>query len=174
MAQYLYALYTDPDSAQRAVDALRAAAPDLGIGARDIAVLSSEPFEGYEFFREDHKTPMGWIAVLGGLIGCVGGLSFAAFTQNAYPLRTGGMPIVAPWPNGIIGYELTMLGAILFTLITLLVTARLPSWKKQLYDSEISDGKILVGVRNAPQASRAALDRNLLDAGAPQVKAFSS
>ena len=169
----LYGLYPDPESAQRAVTALRQAGPDLGFGARDIAVISSEPFDGHDFFHQDHKTPMGWIAALGGLVGGATGFWFAAFTQNSYPLPTGGMPIVSLWPNGIISYEMTMLGAILFTLVTLLVTARLPNWKHQLYDPEVSEGKILVGVLNAPATSRGDLEKRLLEAGAEQVKVFT-
>ena len=169
----LYALYSDPDSAQRAANALRAAAPDLGFGDRDITVLSSEPFDGYEFFQQDHKSVMGWIAALGGVVGGVAGFSFAAYTQSAYPLVTGGMAVVPLAPDGIITYEMTMLGAILATLLTLLITARLPNWKRQLYDPEISEGKILVGVMNAPENSRAGVEKKLLESGALQVKEFA-
>lgn len=63
----IYGLYSDPDSAQRAVDSLRGAE----VEARDITVISSEPFEEYEFGRMDHRTPMPWLAALGGLIGGV-------------------------------------------------------------------------------------------------------
>src|SRR5579859_5019132 len=169
----LYALYSDPESAQRAANALCAAGPDLGFGPRDITVLSSEPFDGYEFFQPDHKTAMGWIAALGGLCGGLAGFFFTAYTQNAYPLVTGGMAIVPLAPNGIITYEMTMLGAILATLVTLLFTARLPNWKRQIYDPEISEGKILVGVLNAPENSRAELEKKLLASGAQQVKEFA-
>ena len=169
----LYAIYPDPESAQRAVNTLRAAGPDLGFGDRDITVLSSEPFDGYEFFEPNHKTAMGWIAALGGLVGGTAGFSFAAYTQSAYPLVTGGMAIVPLAPNGIITYEMTMLGAILATLLTLLITARLPNLKRQLYDPEISEGKILVGVMNAPENSRAGVEKKLIEAGAGEVKVFS-
>ena len=53
------------------------------------------------------------------------GYLLTRFTQFVYPLPTGGMPIAPPWTNGIIIYEMTMLGAILTTVITLLVTAQL-------------------------------------------------
>lgn len=75
--------------------------------------------------------------------------------------------------NGIITYELMMLGAILATLVTLLVGARLPSWFKHLYDPEISAGKILIGVVNPPPESRAVLEKRLRDAGAAEVREFS-
>ncbi len=168
----LYALYPDPDSAQRAFDSLRANGATPGFDERQIAVVSSEPFDGFDFFRQDHKTIIPWIAALGGLMGGVAGFWFAAYTQAVYPIPTGGMPIVPFYADGIITYEMTMLGAILATLLTLLLTARLPNWKRQLYDPEISEGKILVGVMNAPENSRAVVEKKLLDAGAQQVKSF--
>jgi hypothetical protein len=169
----LYALYPDPDSAQQAVDALRSSNGSPGVDERHIAVISSEPFDGYDFFKHDHKTTIPWIAALGGLLGGVAGFFFAAYTQAVYPIPTSGMPIVPLYADGIITYELTMLGAIVTTLVSLLITARLPNWKKQLYDPEVSDGKILVGVVDAPEASRADLERKLLDAGAERVKEYS-
>jgi hypothetical protein len=83
------------------------------------------------------------------------------------------MPIVPPWTNGIIVYELTMLGAILCTILTLLASARLPRFHAPLSDPAMSEGKILVGVADPPAASRAELERRLRAAGAVQVKEFT-
>jgi hypothetical protein len=170
----LYALYSDPDSAQRAVDALRANGQAAGFDSHQIAVISAEPFDGYEFFKQDHKTVMPWIAALGGIVGGVAGFTFAAYTQAVYPIPTGGMPIVPFYADGVITYELTMLGAILATLITLLFTARLPNWKRRIYDPEVTDGKILVGVVDPPETARANVEEKLLAAGAPRLKEFQS
>ena len=65
---------------------------------------------------------------------------------------TSGMPIVPMWTNLIIIFEMTMLSAILATVITLLVTAGLPSRGGKMYDPEVSDGYILVGVENPADA----------------------
>jgi hypothetical protein len=162
----IYGLYHDPDAAQRAVDALR----EAKVEARDITIISSEPFEGYEFGRLDHHTPMPWLAALGGLVGGLSGFLLATLTQRAYPLATGGMPIVTLWANGIVTYELTMLGAILATLFTLLVAARLPDWRTKIYDPAVSEGKILVGVVNLQEDSRVEIERRLRDAGAEGTK----
>lgn len=162
----IYGLYNDPDSAQGAVDALRAAKVEL----RDLTISSSEPFEEYEFGRMDHRTPMPWLAALGGLLGGVSGFLLAVLTQKSYPLATGGMPIVTLWANGIITYELTMLGAILTTLFTLLVTARIPDWRAKIYDPAVSEGKILVGVVNPREELRVELKRRLSKAGAAETK----
>jgi len=145
----VYALYSTPDAAQRAVNGLRAA----GIGDDRITILSSEPIEQHEFAHRDKATWMGWIAAAGG----VTGLAFAAWltrmTELAWPLPTGNMPIVAWWPNLIIMFEMTMLFAILAAVITLLVTARLPGRRPALYDPDVMNGKILVGVENPRDAA---------------------
>ena len=162
----IYGLFLDPASADRAVRALQAA----GVSRGKILVMSSEPFGEYSFSQGEHPTVMPWLAVLGGVIGGVSGYLLAAYTQTAYPLITGGMPIIAPWPTGIITYELTMLGAVIATVITLLVTTRLPNWGAKLYDPEISDGKILIGILNPSEDIQATLADRLRGAGAEQVK----
>jgi len=170
----IYALYSDPASAQRAVNSLRAAAAELVISPGDIRVHSSEPCEEQEFSIRESPTAMPWIAVLGGLLGGLAAYSLTTLTQRAYPLPTGGMPLAPMWTNGIIIYELTMLGAILATVVTLVVSARLPNLRTQLYDSAVSDGKILVGVVNPPEGARAGTEARLKEAGAREVKVFES
>ena len=166
----IYALYSDPASAQDAFDALKRAGSDLGVDPGKIVVVTSEPFEGYDFSGEHAKTYMFPLAALGGIVGGCLGYWLASFTQTSYPLVTGGMPIVTSWTNGIIIYEVTMLGAIITTLITLLITAGLPNFKPKLSDPEIWTGKILVGVTDPPEAARERLSTKLLEAGAVAVK----
>jgi len=138
----VYGLFNTPELAQQAVDGLRAA----GIPERDIAIQSSEPMEEYEFGSRDRQTAMPWFAVLGATIGMAAGYFLTSITQRALPIETGGMPIVTNWSNLIIIFELTMLGAVFATVLTLLVSARIPKRLPQFYDREISNGKILIGV----------------------------
>lgn len=166
----LYALYSDPDAAQRAVNALKVAGVSLGIGERQIVVVTAEPFDGYDFSDEHSHTRIFLLASLGGICGALLGFWFTRFTQLSYPLPTGGMPIVTSWTNGIIIYEMTMLGAILWTLVTLLVTARLPHVGPSLSDPAIWYGKILVGVTDPPDHARTQLERQFRQAGASEVK----
>src|SRR5688500_18687510 len=110
----VYGLYPDGQSAQQAVNRLRA----LGVADRDITVISSQPMEEYEFGQMDRHSYMWWIACLGGLIGMSIGFGLAYLTETSWPINVGGLPIWAWWPNLIIIFELTMLGAILATVGT--------------------------------------------------------
>jgi hypothetical protein len=163
-----YALYPDPDAALRAVDRLRGA----GVQDRDITILSSEPIEHHPLGERDRATWMFWIAAGGGAIGLIVATWLTRMTEMAWPLPTGNMPIVSWWTNLIIMFELTMLGGILATVITLFVTARLPARGAALYDPDVSDGKILVGVRNPPSRTLPDIER-ALGAGDAKVRTIA-
>lgn len=145
----IYGLYPGPDSAQRAVNSLRAA----GVTAGEITVISAEPFEEYDFSHHHKATWLYWIAGFGGFVGLCFGSWLTSMTQGAWPLPTGGMPIVALWTNLVVIFELTMLSAILATVLTLLITTRLPRRRPKLYDPEVADGYILVGVEDTSSSS---------------------
>jgi len=138
----LYTMCPDAAAAQRTVDAL------LSAGARkeDITVISSEPFDQYEFGQREKSTLMPWLVVLGAVLGGFAGFLLVFVTTKSYPIVTGGMPITPGWITGIITYELTMLAAILTTLLVLLLTAPLFRWKQLPYDVQVADGQVLVGI----------------------------
>lgn len=161
----IYGLYETPHAAQRAFDGLRAA----GVAASDITVMSSEPLEEWEFAGQDRKTILPWIAVTGAGLGLMIAYLLTAITQSSWPINTGGMPIVSNWTNIIIMFEMTMLGAVLATVLTLLITARLPSRLSALYDPAISEGRILIGVESPPDAELDRIERALKTADAERI-----
>ena len=160
----VYALYSNGDAAQRAVNALRSA----GVSDQDITVISNEPMEHFEFGEMNKETRIWYIASFGGLLGMVTGAWFTRMTEIAWPLPTGNMPIVSWWPNLIVIFELTMLGAILATVATLIVTGGLGRRMPPLYDPAVSDGKILVGVETPRDA--AAVERALNAGAGAEIK----
>ena len=160
----IYALYPDSDAAQRAVNGLHAA----GIDEARVVVMSGEPFEHQPFAHRDSATWLWYIAVLGGVIGLTLATWLTRMTELAWPITTGNMPIVSWWPNLIIMFELTMLGAILATVITLFITAKLPGRVPKLYDPEVTNGKVLVGVENASKPAE--VERALRSGGAAEIK----
>ena len=170
----IYGLFPDSNSARGAVAALRAESSRLRIKPQAIVIMSSEPLEEEGFGWEDERTSMPWLAPLGAILGGAGGYALSAFTQRTYPLPTGGMPIVAMWPTGIIMYELAMFGAVITTIVTFLISAGLPNFKKRLYDPEVTNGKILVGVADPDRDCSGEIEQRLQREGAEQVKTFSN
>ncbi len=164
----VYGLYPDGQSAQQAVNRLRAA----GLADRQITVLSSQPMEDYEFGHMDQATWMWWIASGGALVGMASAFGLSWLTETSWPIVVGGLPIFAWWPNLIIIFELTMLGAIVATVSTLVVTASLGRGSKRLYDPAVSDGKILVGVENPLETSVGELETALSAPPGAMVKSI--
>jgi hypothetical protein len=166
----LYGLYADAEGAQRAVDALRAAGSELKFSSQQIVIVSGEPHEGYEFTdSQATSSPYRW-AVLGAVVGGLSGYLLTTLSQKSYPIHTGGMSLTPAWTNGIVVYEMIMLGAILTTLVVLLFGAGLPNFKGVIADPEVGNGKILVGVVDPLESSQPELEKRLLGAGAWQVK----
>ena len=164
MTRAVYGLYRNPDAAQQAVNRLHA----IGVPDREITVISNQPYEEYDFSKRDKATWIYGIAGAGGVLGLVFGIWLTAKSQRAWPLPTGGMPTLAPWTTLVVLFELTMLFAILATVLTLLVTAALPQRKPRLYDPQVSDGYILVGVER--DEANEELKRALAADGLGQVK----
>jgi len=163
----IYGLFDKPDAAQRAYTGLKRA----GVAPRDITVLSGEPFELFEFSHRDHSLILFRLALVGGIIGFISAVALTRGTELAWPLVTGGMPIGAWWPNLVIIFEMTMLGAIVTTVVSLLVSSSLPSFRQGLYDPAVSDGKILVGVplTALPGGRTEESVREALNAGGPSA-----
>jgi len=161
----VYGLYADGSSAQQAVNRLRAA----GLTDRQITIMSAQPMEDFEFGHIDRKNSLWWIACGCGLLGMSAAFGLTWLTEMSWPIDVGGLPTYAWWPNLIIIFEMTMLGAILATVIGLAVTAGLGR-RAGFYDPEVTDGSILVGVENPAPDRVADLQRALESPPGARIK----
>jgi hypothetical protein len=157
---HLSAVFTQSGELTRAIAELERA----GFKAKQLEVISAEPRPDKVFLPSANKTRIGTFTVAGACLGGLGGFLLATLTALAYPLPTGGMPILAWWPIGIVAYEAMMLGAILSTLLGLLVELKLPTMKARPYDETVADGGLLliVSCTGPPQfeiARRVVLDQ---------------
>jgi len=156
----VYALYATGQSAQEAVNRLRGE----GLKDSDITILTAQPMEDFEFGHIDSKNRLWWLACGGGLVGFASAYGILYVAQVSWPINVGALPVFAWWPSLIILFELTMLGAILTTVVALLITGSLPGRGEKLYDPAVTLGQILVGVENPATESMAAYETAL---GAP-------
>ena len=162
----VYALYSDGHAAQKAVDGLRRA----GYADNEITVISGEPMEDFEFSHIGHRNPLWYVASGGGLIGLLGSAWLTRFTELDWPINVGNMATVAWYPNLIVVFEMTMLGAILATVATLIVGAGLGRRRPAFYDPDVTNGKIFVGVERPREGSMPDLERALLSTPGVSLK----
>ena len=144
----IYALYPDGAAAQAAVNRLRAA----GLDERRITIRSARPMSEWEFGRIDRATWMWWIACLGGLVGAGFAALYVRAAATQWELNVGGLPTISWWSAGVITFEMTMLGAVLASVATFIVSAGLGRGRGVLGEPDLSGGRILVGVER-PSAS---------------------
>ena len=137
-----HAVFETAELASAALDRLAAE----GVAPTDIEVRSSIPLHGVAPRGSVTKSRVPLMAVLGGLAGGTGAYLLASLTAQAYPLPTGGMPIVALPPIGVITFEGTAIGAILCTVLTVLVECGLPAFRRRPgpLDAYVAAGHVLV------------------------------
>ena len=135
-------LYTEEDSAADALDNLR----DAGFEEGEYELLTGTPYPEGTFGEAEPEHHLFRWPLIGAACGFTGGLIITAGTQMAYPLITGGKPILSIPPMAIIMYEGTMLGAIIFTIIGIIFESRLPRVFMGAYSEKITEGHIGVTV----------------------------
>jgi hypothetical protein len=158
-------LYTNEDAAADALDALKAA----GYSTSEYEVLTGTPYPEGTFGEAEPVHKLFRWPLMGAASGFIIGLILTTGTQIAYPLVTGGKPILGIPPMTIIMYEGSMLGAILFTIVGIIFESRLPRLFMGAYDTRITEGYIGVTVTtDEDRVGRA--EEVLRNAGAEEIK----
>lgn len=130
------------DNAEAAADAT-SNLDGAGFSNEDWEVLTDTPYPEGAFGEKDPKHALFRYPFVGALLGFFSGLLITLGTQVSYPIATGGKPIASLPPMIIIMYEGTMLGALIFTAIGIIIESRLPRVAGPgLYDPRITEGYI--------------------------------
>lgn len=126
-----------------------------GISSRHIDVLSRVPLPESVFPARPSR--MSTIGVIGALLGFSLAVAVLVVVTLGSGLRTGGMPLIAPFPIGVITYEMTLLASILAMVVTLFLGARLGPWRRVPEHPELDYGEAIVSVTcsGLDQAQRA-------------------
>ncbi len=157
-------LFKEADEAASATEALE----QVGYGSDNFDVLTGLPYpEGAFGERESHHR-LYIFPFIGALLGFSTAMLLTVGTQLAYPLVTGGKPVLSLPTMLIIAYEGMMLGAILFTVLGIFFESRIPNIRPGLYDPRITEG--YVGVTLECTEDRVnAVEQLLRRAGAEDV-----
>lgn len=140
----LLAIFPDAEAARAALRAL---------GPVQHEVYSAEPMDVPHVKNNLLKA-----AVLGGLLGGLGGMALAVFTFKTMNLPTGGMAIVTYPPTGIVVFAVSALSAIGSALATLLWEGEMLHLRPTLPEEvrrEIAEGAVAITV---PEESRETLE----------------
>ena len=158
-------LFTDEDAAADAMDAVASA----GFGQGEYEVLTGTPYPEGTFGEAEPVHKLYRFPLVGAACGFIVGLLLTAGTQLAFPLVTGGKPLLSIPPMAIIMYEGTMLGAIIFTVFGIIFESRLPRLFMGAYDTRITEGYIGIAV-TAEEGRMEGAEGVLRGAGAEDVK----
>lgn len=157
-------LFDNADSAADATDVLL----ENGCAQEDFDVLTGSPYPEGAFGEKEPKHHIYVFPIIGALMGFCVALLLTSGTQIAYPMVTGGKPILGIPPAIIIAYEGTLLAAVIFTIIGIVFESRLPRAKLDPYDPRITEGYIGLLV-SCPEEKVDELDQALRRSSAVDV-----
>jgi len=118
--RHVIGLFSDGDRALSAIRALKGTAWPLE------SVYSPIPHHGIMEAVGPQKSRVGYFTLAGGILGFLSGIGLAVFTATRWDLIVGGKPVVALIPFLIVGFEFTILFAVLGNITGFLIQARLP------------------------------------------------
>ena len=103
--------------------------------------------------------------VIGGIVGGAIGFGMQVLVNLDFPLWIGGRPLIALPAFAMIAFELTILGAVLAGILTMLLANRLPKLHHPVFDAERfsldSDDRFFLALHAAPDFDRAAAGKAL-------------
>ena len=157
-------LFKEAEGAAAATESLE----EAGYGSDNFDVLTGSPYPEGAFGERESHHKLYIFPFIGALLGFSTAMLLTVGTQLAYPLVTGGKPILSLPTMVIIAYEGTMLGAILFTVLGILFESRIPNFKPGIYDPRITEGYIGITLE-CPEDRVNAVEQLFQRAGAEEV-----
>lgn len=161
--QSVLGLFQEETKAADAMDGLKEGGFELGT----FDVMTGAPYPEGTFGEHVPQHRLFRFPLFGALIGFCLALLLTAGTQIAYPLVTGGKPILSIFAMLVIMYEMTMLGAVIASVSGIIFESRLPRFNLGAYDPRITEGYIGVVVNTEDSAKAEQVFR---DCGASDIK----
>ena len=159
----VFGLLAEFDTAEALVEAAREA---KAAGYACIEGFSPFPIDGLPEAIGFSSNAVPLACLIGGIAGCVGGFLMQVYATLDFPLNIGGRPLIAPQAFALITFEMTVLGAVLGAVLTMLVLNRLPRLNHPIFEAKSfhlasTDKFFLLIQSNDPKFDEAAVRRFL-------------
>lgn len=163
--KYILGSFRDENQAVLAIEALRKSPWNLD------RVHSPIPSHTIANALKEKKSRVGYFTLVGGIIGFFTGFALATYTAVQWNLIVSGKPVVAWLPFLIVGFEFTILFAVVGNVVGLITQARLPEFESlKIYDPRFS-GEYFGIVASCGEGEQQKLMDFLMNMGG-EVKAF--
>ena len=138
-------------------------------GKDNLKVYSPAPLHPIEDALGEKVSPVRRFTLFGALLGCSFGYLFTSFTSLDWILPTSGKPIVSLVAYTVIAFELTILFGAIFTLVGIILNAKLFSKRKVIYDDRFTDDKFGIFVP-CSHSDYDTISKMLTEQGAEEIK----
>jgi hypothetical protein len=120
-----------------------------GVPKKNIDTLTPYHVHEAEEILDASQSSVRYFALGGGISGLIAGFAFTIYTVKAWPMITGGKPLVSTPAFLIIAYELTILFGALCSFFGFILLSRLPATKSVLAPKEEFTNKFEIHVKGA-------------------------
>lgn len=159
----LIAIFSDRDALYAALRELKSARLEV----REVYSPSGQ--HGLDEALGWKRSPVRFFTLGGGIAGAASGFGLAAYSARQWNFIVGGRPVLAWIPFGVVGFEFTILLAVLFTVAGMLICCRLPQRVDHgRYDSRFSQDKFGILVA-CPGERREEAEVLLKETGAEEI-----
>ncbi len=158
------------DSVEKAASAAQALS-SLSLPKGSVTTISSVALPDGAIVKDHRPIRFPWVVAAFWFVGAAAGLGLTAYTFYRYPMITAGKPIFTTPPAIIVTYEMSMLAAILATLVGAFLSMGLgPFRAKKIYDPRIHEGKIALCAGVESEEQERSVLQAMRDAGGSDVR----
>jgi hypothetical protein len=158
------------DSVEKAASAAQALSPRF-VPEGGVTTISPVALPDGAVVTDRRPIRFPWIVAAFWFVGAAAGLGLTAYTFYRYPMITAGKPIFTIPPAIIVTYEMSMLSAILTTLVGAFLSIGLGRFRtKKVFDPKIHEGKIALCAAVESGAQEEGVLQAMRDAGGTDVR----
>jgi hypothetical protein len=158
------------DSVEKAASAAQALS-SLSLPEDRVTTISPVALPDGAVVKDPRPIRFPWIVAAFWFFGAAAGLALTAYTFYRYPMVTAGKPIFTIPPAIIVTYEMSMLAAILTTLVGAFLSIGLGRFRtKRIFDPKINEGWIALCASVESEAQERGVLQAMRDAGGTDVR----